>query len=309
MFKEFILNNNSYFIRELRRSIKNIEIEERMDLLLHRPVGLLLSWGAIKVGLTPNLISLLSLLCGVTAGTLFYWQNNFQAALVGCLFLIFSGILDTVDGQVARLTNKSSRFGMYIDGQVDYLVFTAAYIGGVAYFLPHYGLCIVLLAIFSGFLHAAQTQVYEFYKNEYSYLGCGEIKYKNKQLTELKEVLQQADTPFEKFLVRNHINYVWRQNIFILRKGENRDRFVSLHNDPVLSDKFRIAYRKTYYSFLSSFGLFGGLNTHRTLIIIFILFAHFDYYLLASVALTVPVIFLSFMQAKSDRIFLESFSK
>ena len=309
MIKKFILNNNSYFIRELRRSIKNIEIEERMDLLLHRPVGLLLSWGAIKVGLTPNHISILGLVCGGVAGTLFYWQNNFQAALVGCLFLIFSGILDTVDGQVARLTNRLSRFGSYIDGQVDYLVFTAVYIGGVAYFLPQHGIWIVIFAILSGLFHAAQTQAYEFYKNEYSYYGCDDKKYNNKPISELKEDLQQAETPFERFLIRNHINYAWMQNLVIFRKGEISERFDSLHDDAVLSDNFRLAYRENYYKFLSSFGLFGGTNTHRTLIIISILFAHFDYYLVVSVVMTVPIFFLSIMQAKKDRIFLESFSK
>ena len=210
---------------------------------------------------------------------------------------------------MARLTNQTSRLGFYIDGEVDYLVFTAAYIGGIAYFLPQYGFWIVLFAILSGFLHSAQTQVYEYYIRDFSYFCCSDNHYRNLKLEEVKKHREQAGALWEKFIITCMLSYYRSQNFVVTRKGKTKERFESLHRDPSIGDNFREAYRETYYPFLSRLGLWGGINSHRTLIIIFILFAHFDYYLLANVFMTFPIIYISIMQAKKDEVFLKSFSK
>ena len=68
MIKEFLSTSQAPFFRELRQSIKDIEVEERMDLLIHRPLGLLISRAAIRMALTPTQISLLSLLSDSSPG-------------------------------------------------------------------------------------------------------------------------------------------------------------------------------------------------------------------------------------------------
>ena len=74
-------------------------------------VGILFS----KFGLTPNQWTMLSLLPAIAA-FYFLFQQQF---LVAAAFFIAAGFLDFVDGSVARVTGRVSRFGAYLDTVVD----------------------------------------------------------------------------------------------------------------------------------------------------------------------------------------------
>ena len=74
-------------------------------------VGILFS----KFGLTPNQWTLLSLLPAIAA-FYFLFQQQF---LVAAGFFIVAGFLDFVDGSVARVTGRVSKFGAYLDTVVD----------------------------------------------------------------------------------------------------------------------------------------------------------------------------------------------
>ncbi|MBN1431253.1 MAG: CDP-alcohol phosphatidyltransferase family protein [Methanomicrobiaceae archaeon] len=79
----------------------------------------------IKLRLTPNIISVLSLLAGIAAAYLFF--NMFF--IYGALMLFASAILDLVDGSVARKTGKESRFGAVFDWIVDKYVDSIVILG------------------------------------------------------------------------------------------------------------------------------------------------------------------------------------
>ena len=51
-------------------------------------------------------------------------QGDRTWAIVGGLFLVFSYVLDNCDGEIARLKNQTSRFGMHFDNFVDSAVHT-----------------------------------------------------------------------------------------------------------------------------------------------------------------------------------------
>jgi archaetidylinositol phosphate synthase len=68
-----------------------------------------------RLGLTPNQVTLLSLFFGVSAGVLYALGH----AYLGATALLVSALLDFVDGGVARIRNRSSRFGAAIDWIVD----------------------------------------------------------------------------------------------------------------------------------------------------------------------------------------------
>ncbi|MBN9132921.1 MAG: CDP-alcohol phosphatidyltransferase family protein [Nitrosospira multiformis] len=69
----------------------------------------------IRAGLSPNHITLLSLLFAVLAGIAF-WYGFYGSGLVMGWFMTF---LDTVDGKLARVTVTSSRFGDVLDHGLD----------------------------------------------------------------------------------------------------------------------------------------------------------------------------------------------
>ncbi len=69
----------------------------------------------IKVGLSPNLITVASIIAG-TACAVLYIQHNYIAGSL-CLFL--SAVLDLIDGTVARKTGSETPFGAVFDWIAD----------------------------------------------------------------------------------------------------------------------------------------------------------------------------------------------
>lgn len=63
----------------------------------------------------PNYITLLSLIFAFCA-FIFYWRGIF---LLGVSCFVLCGLLDTFDGEIARLNNSKSKFGAFLDSTVD----------------------------------------------------------------------------------------------------------------------------------------------------------------------------------------------
>jgi archaetidylinositol phosphate synthase len=75
------------------------------------PIGMLF----YRAGVTPNQVSLLSLLFGVGCEVSYFYQMF----VLGSIFLFISAVLDLVDGSVARQAGKETRFGAVFDWIVD----------------------------------------------------------------------------------------------------------------------------------------------------------------------------------------------
>ncbi|MDD1700910.1 MAG: CDP-alcohol phosphatidyltransferase family protein [Methanoregula sp.] len=69
----------------------------------------------VKLRITPNQISMLALLAGISCAFLFFQRQY----LLGSLALILSAVFDLIDGSVARMTNAHSNFGAVFDWIVD----------------------------------------------------------------------------------------------------------------------------------------------------------------------------------------------
>lgn len=68
-----------------------------------------------RLGITPNQITLISLLFGIASAALYAYKSPFPAAIL----LLLSALFDFIDGGVARINNKKSKFGAAIDWIVD----------------------------------------------------------------------------------------------------------------------------------------------------------------------------------------------
>jgi CDP-diacylglycerol--glycerol-3-phosphate 3-phosphatidyltransferase len=77
------------------------------------------------IGLTPNTLTLIGFLmmCGIGAVMAF---GNFA---LGGLLIIAAGIFDALDGSLARLTNRVSKFGAFLDSTTDRFAEGAVYFG------------------------------------------------------------------------------------------------------------------------------------------------------------------------------------
>ncbi|NIA30787.1 MAG: CDP-alcohol phosphatidyltransferase family protein [Actinobacteria bacterium] len=84
----------------------------------------------IKTGITPNVITLLSLFMGLLAG-IFLALHQLVPGLVS---LILMGIFDILDGQLATSANLTSQFGAVLDSTVDRYSEAFVYMGMGIYF-------------------------------------------------------------------------------------------------------------------------------------------------------------------------------
>ena len=96
-----------------------------VDRFLNRPLGRYLSKILVRTRFSPNQVSIVSTLIGVLSGWLFA-AGNF---LSGALLLQLSAIIDCVDGELARVLFKESRFGKWLDLAGDQVVHLTVFTG------------------------------------------------------------------------------------------------------------------------------------------------------------------------------------
>ncbi|WFD11626.1 CDP-alcohol phosphatidyltransferase family protein [Tepidibacter hydrothermalis] len=76
------------------------------------------STGFLNLKMTPNQVTVLAFITGITASFAVYFDYN----VVACLLLWISGFLDAVDGAMARKINNSTPWGTLLDITFDRIV-------------------------------------------------------------------------------------------------------------------------------------------------------------------------------------------
>jgi archaetidylinositol phosphate synthase len=88
-----------------------------------------------SAGLSPNFWTGLGLLFAILSAIV-YGLNIEFGVILGGILLLLSGFFDVVDGQVARITGKTSKKGSYLDSMFDKIaevsIFLGILIGGYA---------------------------------------------------------------------------------------------------------------------------------------------------------------------------------
>jgi phosphatidylglycerophosphate synthase len=152
------------------KSLKPLDVEEPIDVWVHRPVAYVLARAFLPTPISPNLVTFMSIIFGAVAGSAFLstYPGHLQ---VGGLALFLSAVLDCADGQLARMRGTSSRFGRMLDGVADLVVTVAAVCGATAYlwrahseplWLGAVTMAGVVATVVTGSFH---TGMYDHYKN------------------------------------------------------------------------------------------------------------------------------------------------
>ena len=103
------------FQEMLRVSFKSADTEEWLDVHFTRPIGLVFALMWMKLGVHPNVVTILSIFLGMGAGYMFYF-TDLTHNLLGVLLLMLANFCDSTDGQMARLTGKKTLIGRMLDG-------------------------------------------------------------------------------------------------------------------------------------------------------------------------------------------------
>ncbi len=151
-------------------AFKAQEIEELADVYFFRPLGMVLARAARALGLTPTAVTIIGMLVGAAGGGLLYDARLGYAAFA---LLIVHGVLDSADGQLARLTGRATEFGRMLDGVSGYVTHVAIYAGLTAGAV-HQGsggggaAAIVLWAVAAGLGNIVHAQMYDYHRTAYA---------------------------------------------------------------------------------------------------------------------------------------------
>ena len=170
------------FRQLLQASFKSEDTEEWLDVYFTRPIGLVFALMWIKIGVTPNFVTILSMFLGAGAGWCFIhtdlWWN-----VCGVVLMMLANFCDSTDGQMARLTNHKTTIGRMLDGFASDVWYFFCYLAIVIRLwnepIPlttvKWGIGIVLFCSFAGFYwHARQCQLADYYRQIHLYFIKGE---------------------------------------------------------------------------------------------------------------------------------------
>ena len=160
--------------KEYEASLKSIETENKIDRIFYRPIGFRIACMLRGTGITPNMVTIISIFVGAAVGYFFY-PDNLIYNICGILLLIAANILDCVDGQLARLTGIKSAVGRILDGLAGDIWFACIYVA-VALRLSHalHTYLFFALDVLSGVSHLFQATLSDYSSTSSLYFICQE---------------------------------------------------------------------------------------------------------------------------------------
>lgn len=254
---------------QIESTYKARDVEEFLDVYFFRRVGYLIARGSQRLGLTPNIITVVSIFVGVTAGHLFYY-TDLLVNVIGMLLFVVADAMDSADGQLARMTDARSRFGRILDGFGGNLMFASMYIH-FCFRILHAGgpWWIFAVAVIGGVSHSFQSAIADYYRNAFLYFVHGEKKSeldKSSAIVTLYRRVSWQKNFVKKFFLRIYLNYTYQQESlarnFQTMFAETNNRYGS--NVP---EWFRQAYARKNKPLLKYYNI---LTTNTRMTVMFV---------------------------------------
>lgn len=297
---------------EFKSSIKSPDTEEKLDLILYRPLGFLIAKISKFLRLTPTMLSLLGLFSGFVAAYYFSTPESTTALILASLYYILSGIFDSADGQLARIANQSTKLGLILDGICDSIVTVAIYITCALPYFKTYGPLLSVGIFIALYMHSIQCAILDFYHREYLYFGYGKIEndtYWNPSVNDGLKIVNDSETTVERMMNKMRLSWIKKQQMLSTRPDETRQAMKAYLQKatPEQKEIFTAAYKKNNLWLLPFWRLIGT-NAHTFIIILFMFIGRFDLFMILFDILIFNLIIFAvgIMQKRSDqKLFLE----
>ncbi len=188
------MRNN--FKELLQASFKSNDTEEWLDVHFTRPIGLAFALLWDKLGIHPNVITIVSIFLGMAAGWMFHY-SDLASNLWGVFLLMMANFCDSTDGQMARLTGKKTLVGRMLDGFSGDVWFFCIYVAICVRLMDepvpgldmNWGMWIWVLCMVAGVLcHSRQSSLADYYRQIHLYF------LKGKEGSELDSYADQQQT-------------------------------------------------------------------------------------------------------------------
>lgn len=230
--------------KEYESSLKSIETENTVDKLFYRPIGFKIARLLRNTGITPNMITILSIFVGAGAGIMFYFPYNIWYAIYGILFLVTANILDCVDGQLARLTGIKSEIGRILDGFAGDVWFICIYVCFTLRLINEYdSFWFILLAVLSALSHQAQAGLTDYYKTLHLFFLSKEKGKEFETYAQVKARYDKMPDGINKFFSWFYVGYTHNQERITPKLQNLLCKLRSQYKEDI-PDNIRLAFRK-----------------------------------------------------------------
>lgn len=195
--------------------MKSRDIEGNFELYVTRTPGYLWALLFRRLHVHPIAVTLMSIVIGC-ASAVFFASDDLRYNLVGMLMLIWANWYDCADGQLARMTGKTTLIGRVLDGFGGELWFICIYIGIAIRLYPTWGIWIFLIILWAGFYcHSRQCGIADYYRNIHLWVTLGqagsELDTSSEQRRRMESLHWNRKEWFEKFYLFFYIRYMRTQ--------------------------------------------------------------------------------------------------
>lgn len=241
---------------KLESTYKSKDTEEWLDIKFYRPVGYRFALLFDRFNIHPNIITIISIVFGVLAAICFYDTSiTWNASGIG--LLILANILDSADGQLARITGKKTLWGRILDGFAGDIWFFSIYFFIGLRLTPqsmplgiehNWGIWIWLLMFLSGIIsHKDQAGLADYYRNVYMFFHNDKS-----ELTDSEELnSEQSNTPWRKWFWKIWLffyqRYTLRQESCTPEFQLLRRKFKETYDDKIPSSVSSEFCRRTFH--------------------------------------------------------------
>jgi len=225
----------------IKQTYKSNDTEEWLDRVFTRPIGYLWARFFERLGIHPNVVTVLSILIGISSAFCFVhgsWRTEGRAGLIiniiGVLLMMWANFYDSADGQLARMTGKKTQLGRILDGAASIIIFIPVYcvmvwrsyqyhtmefqwlgISDTAENAAIYGLVLFVVALISGFVcHGGQCRLADYYRQIHLYFlnaEAGNELTTSRQQQQLYDAMPWKGHLIEKFFLKTYVNYTRQQ--------------------------------------------------------------------------------------------------
>ncbi len=196
-------------------TMKSRDIEGNFELYVTRTPGYLWALFFRWLHVHPIVVTLMSIVIGC-GSAYFFASTDLRYNIIGMLLLVWANWYDCADGQLARMTGKTTLIGRVLDGFGGELWFICIYIGIAIRLYPVWGIWIFLIILWSGFYcHSRQCGIADYYRNIHLWVTLGEEGSELDTSVELQRRMESLHWNrkewFEKFYLFFYVRYMRTQ--------------------------------------------------------------------------------------------------
>jgi phosphatidylglycerophosphate synthase len=271
-------------------AFKAFEIEELADVYFFRPFGAIIARVARAIRMTPTQLTVMGTLVGIAGGAQL-WDP--RLGLVGFALLILHSIIDSADGQLARMTGQVTELGRVLDGVGGYFTFGVIYLS-IATGVIHRGGngSVFIWMLLAALSNVMQAQVYDYHRTAY--------------ITVVLEGRAPTNHPTQvpPWIRGTYRGYLMMQRWLIGLHAEVETALASRSEAGSVRENDRTRYRDCFYWPLRGWNFLGD-NTRFYAIGVLVWLQRIDLFLaFVFVPMNLALLSLWFWQRRADRKFL-----